>query len=116
PLSLYLPGLKFWAGGRRPGWTRTAYNGPPRVGELDVVAIAAPRVRLCWWGAACNLAPTKLQSSYTVPGFHELWRRQVLQYSIVRLVSATPLPLTPQQVSHALTLTKLKRDELLIQH
>jgi hypothetical protein len=104
PLSLYLPGLKFWP-----------HHGTPRVSELDIVAIGAPRVRLCWWGAACNLAPTRLQDSYPVPGFHVVWRRRALQFTVLRLVSSTPIALTPQAVSQALTLTTLRRDELLIQ-
>ncbi len=39
PLSLYMPGLKFWRG-RHPQ--------PVSTTELDIVSIAAPRVRLCW--------------------------------------------------------------------
>jgi hypothetical protein len=85
------------------------------VSELDIVAIGAPRVRLCWWGAACNLAPTRLQDSYPVPGFHVVWRRRALQFTVLRLVSSTPVALTPRAVSEALTLTTLRRDELLIQ-
>jgi mannosyltransferase len=103
PLSLYLPGLRFMPRGGEP------------VRELDVVSISAPRVALCWWGAACNLSPSQLQSSYPVPGFHELWRKRALQFTIVRLVSDRPVVLTGRDVSPVLTTTTLRRDELLFQ-
>jgi hypothetical protein len=99
-----MPGLKFWP-----------QHGAQRVTELDVVSIAAPRVRLCWWGAACNLSPTRLQGSYPVPGFRVLWRRPAFQFTVMRLVAQTPVALTPQLVSRALKLTSLRKDELLIQ-
>jgi hypothetical protein len=104
PLSLYVPGLSFWP-----------RHGTPSVTELDVVSISAPRVALCWWGAACNLSGSQMQSSYVLPGFHEVWRRQAFQFTVMRLVSPTPVALTPAEVSRALTTTKFRRDELLIQ-
>ncbi len=55
PLSLDLPDLQFL---RRPGTDVT---------QLDVIAINAPRVPLCRWGAACNLSPSTLQRSYPIP-------------------------------------------------
>ena len=64
PLSLYLPDLHFL---RRPGADVT---------QLDVISISAPRVPLCWWGAACNLSPSTLQRSYPIPGFRVAWRRR----------------------------------------
>ena len=76
PLSLYLPGLRFWR-----------HGGHQKTSELDVVSISAPRVKLCWWGAACNLTPSQLQSSYPIPGFHELWVRHAYQFTIMRLVA-----------------------------
>ncbi len=103
PLLLYLPGLRSMP---RRGAT---------VSELDVVSISAPRVHLCWWGAACNLTQSRLQSSYAIPGFHEAWRRRALQFTILRLVSPRPVVVTPQEVSRALTTTTLRRDELLFQ-
>ena len=106
PLSLYVPGLQFWRSDRAE-----------RARELDVVSISAPRVSLCWWGAACNLSPSQMQSSYPIPGFRELWLRHVYQFTIMRLVSRTgaPVRLTQQTVARALTATTLPRDELLIQ-
>ena len=83
--------------------------------ELDVVSISAPRERLCWWGAACNLTPSQMQSSYPIPGFHEVSLRRAYQFTIMRLVARRPIALTPAEVSRALTTTTLRRDELLIQ-
>ncbi len=104
PLSLYLPGLKFWP-----------VHGSRRVSELDVISIKAPRVALCWWGAACNLTPSTMQRSYPVPGFHQVWTRQAYQFTIMRMVSSKPIPLTPRAMSRTLRTTTLRRDELLIQ-
>jgi mannosyltransferase len=103
PLSLYLPHLGFLPA------------GGARVSELDIVSDSAPSQPLCWWGAACNLDPSRLQPRYDMPGFHALWRRQVLQFTILRLISSRPLPLTPTVVSAALTSTSLRRDVLLLQ-
>jgi mannosyltransferase len=104
PLSLYLPRLTFVRG-----------HDPPAVTELDVVAISAPRVRLCWWGAACNLTGSKLQSSYPIPGFHEVWRRSELQFTVMQLDSTKPLAMSRPTVARALTATTLRRDGLLVQ-
>ncbi len=103
PLSLYLPGLRAF---------------PPRatqVGEVDVVSISAPRVRLCWWGAACNLTSSTLQSSYPLPGFRVVWRRRAFQFTILRLVASRPVGLTARVVSAALRTTSLRHDALLVQ-
>jgi hypothetical protein len=104
PLSLYLPGLRFMPA------------AGAQVRELDVVSMRAPRVHLCWWGGACNLSGTGAQRSYAIPGFHELWRRRALQFTIVRLLAPRPVTLTPSAVARALTTTALPADELLIQH
>jgi mannosyltransferase len=105
PLSLYLRNLRAWPRG----------DAVARVREIDVIAIKAPRVHLCWWGAACNLSPTRLQSSYPIHGFHELWRRRALQFTVLRLVSSRPTPLTRSAVSAALRATTFRKDELLMQ-
>lgn len=104
PLSLYMPGLRFWPP-----------HGTPRVTEVDVVSISAPRVSLCWWGGACNLSGSEMQNSYALPGFHEVSRRRAYQFTVLRLVSPTPVTLTPAEVSRALRTTRFRRDELLIQ-
>lgn len=109
PLSLYVHGLKAW-----PHHGHTPY-GAVRVKELDIVAISAPRVALCWWGAACNMSASPMQRSYPVRGFHQEWVRKAYQFTVMRLVSPTPVALTPQMVSRALTATRLRGDELLMQ-
>jgi 4-amino-4-deoxy-L-arabinose transferase-like glycosyltransferase len=103
PLSLYMPQLKFLR-------ARNAV-----VDELDVISISSPQQPLCWWGAACNLIPSQMQRTYNVPGFHVLWRRRALQFTIMRLVSDRPVTVTPRAVAAALRTTKLPHDELLIQ-
>jgi mannosyltransferase len=103
PLSLYMPGL------------RAVPRRGALVSELDVISIAAPRVRLCWWGAACNLTGSQMQSSYPIPGFRVIWRRRELQFTILRMVASAPVRLTPRIVSQALTTTSMGHDELLVQ-
>ena len=80
-----------------------------------VVTIAAPRVYLCWWGAACNLTPSSLQASYLIPGFHVASIRHIYQFTIMRMVAERPVVVSPQMVSAALTNTQLKYDDLLVQ-
>ena len=103
PLSLYLPHL------------RVLPAAGARVDELDVVAMSSPGQPLCWWGAACNLIPSRMQSRYAVPGFHVVWTRHVLQFTIKRLVSRRPVRLTPEDVARALHTTGLRRDVLELQ-
>ena len=111
PLSLYLPGLRFWPHNRAAGVT-----------EVDTVAFAAPWVPGCWWGASCyllgrgGLHPPPQHPSLTVPsGFHQLWRRRVFQFTITRLVSVVPITLTPRMLLRALAPNALHRDALLVQ-
>ncbi|MGZ4185242.1 MAG: hypothetical protein ACXVFA_07945 [Solirubrobacteraceae bacterium] len=104
PLSLYEQGLRFMRGGAHADVT-----------EVDVVAMSAPKVSLCWWGAACNLSPSTLQRSYPLLDFHPVWRRHDLQFSVLDLRSPRPVLLDRTVVSHALTATTLPRDGLLIQ-
>jgi hypothetical protein len=103
PLSLYLPGLHVL--------------GPAgaRVDELDVIAMTSPRRPLCWWGAACNLLPSRMQRRYALRGFHAEWTRHVLQFEIKRLVARRPVTLTPADVARALDATRLRRDVLEFQ-
>jgi len=104
PLSLYTPHLRFLG-------TRTAHH----VVELDVVAMSSPQQPLCWWGAACNLIPSRLQARYDIPGFRVLWRRRVRRFTLMRLVASQPETVTPGMVARALRTTTLKRDDLLVQ-
>lgn len=104
PLSLYLPRLQFVG---RSG---------ARVAELDVVSFTSPRsAGFCWWGSACNLWPSVMQPSYSIPGFHEVWRRRALQFTILRLVAEHPVRLTARVLSRVLSKTRLRNDELLLQ-
>jgi hypothetical protein len=103
PLSLYQPRLRFLR------------RGGARVDELDVISIRSPQHVACWWGAACNLFPSHLQRSYPVPGFHVVGEEHILQFTLLRLRSATPVYLTRRLVSRALTNTRLRRDGLIIQ-
>jgi mannosyltransferase len=92
PLPLDMPGLHFV----KP------HGG--RVRELDVIAITAPKDDwFCWWGSACNLLSSKLDTSIRVPGFHRYGPvLHVNQFSILRLRSAATVRLTPRKVSRAL--------------
>jgi mannosyltransferase len=104
PLSLYLPRLS----GLPPAGAK--------VQELDIISISDPRTAgFCWWGSACNLWASSMQPTYAVRGFHELWRRQIYQFTILRLVADHPVNLTPRAVSAALVTTTLGNDGLLIQ-
>jgi uncharacterized membrane protein len=103
PLSLYVPRLRFI---RRAG---------ALVDELDVIGVRAPGEDACWWGAACNLHSSQVQTSYPVPGFHLVAREHILQFTLVRLRSDTPVFLTREMVSRALTTTGLRRDGLILQ-
>lgn len=75
PLSLYMPRLNFLR------------HGSATVNEFDVVAMQAPRVSLCWWGAVCNLSPSTLHSSYPIAGFRVLWRKSVYPFTVQRMVA-----------------------------
>jgi hypothetical protein len=92
PLSLYLSPAPRWLTGLtiRPGEKVPPglAHGSATVSELDVVAMQAPRVNLCWWGATCNLVPSTLRATYPVPGFRMLWRRGVYPFTVERLVAA----------------------------
>jgi mannosyltransferase len=103
PLSLYAPGLKFMT-------TSTA-----RVSELDVVSVQAPRVPLCWWGAACNLQGSRMQRTYAIPGFRAVWRRRAYQFTVLHMVADRPVRLSQAAVAGALRATRYPEDELLIQ-
>jgi mannosyltransferase len=105
PLSLYLSKLN-----------ALPPHAGVRVRELDVISFTDPRTGgFCWWGSACNLWPSRIQATYAIPGFREAWRRQIYQFTILRLVADRPRRLTPAIVSRALTATMLQSDGLLYQ-
>ncbi len=70
--------------------------------EIDVIATSSPRGAnehwLCWWGAGCNLYRSTLQSNFTIPGFHELGRFRVKQFTVVRLVSDKPRAVSKREL------------------
>ncbi|HSC04383.1 MAG TPA: glycosyltransferase family 39 protein [Solirubrobacteraceae bacterium] len=107
PLSLYVPGLRF---------ARGAGVGAVPVREFDVVSFTSPSGSgFCWWGSACNLWPSRAQSSYPIAGFHLVSERHALQFTILRMVSSRPVRLTPAAVAGVLTATHFANDELLLQ-
>jgi mannosyltransferase len=104
PLSLYTPHLK--SSGARPA----------TVSEFDVISFTSPRSSgFCWWGSACNLHPSRMQSSYTIPGFTAVSRRSVERFSVLRMVALRPVLVRRADVERALRTTRLANDELLIQ-
>ncbi len=106
PLELYLPGLRFIGG---PVGTS--------VNELDVVAIKGPGFGwFCWWGSACNIVPSQLDTSIRIRGFHA--NGPILhagQFSILRLRPGGTVRLTLHEVARALTGTTLTTYGLLSQ-
>ena len=103
PLSLYVHGLH-WLG-----------HSSARVTQFDVVSIKAPRVPLCWWGAACNLTGSTLQHGYAIGGMHTVSRRRALQFTVLEMASSKPVLVTPASVAAALKTTRFRHDELLVQ-
>ncbi len=104
PLSLYLRGLSFLPG-----------RGPA-VGELDVVSFTSPPSGgFCWWGSACNLWPSVMQASYPVSGLHELSRRRVYQFTVLRMVADHRQLVTRSDIARVLDTTSLRNDGLLVQ-
>jgi mannosyltransferase len=103
PLSLYLPGLSF---------ERHAL----RVRELDFVSFTSPPSGgFCWWGPGCNLWPSVMQASYTIPGFRTVSVRHVYQFTVLRMVADAPTRVSPHEISRALRTTRYRNDELLLQ-
>jgi mannosyltransferase len=103
PLSLYQPRLRF------------IRRGGALVDELDVISIRSPQQVACWWGAACNLIPSQAPASLPVPGFHVVGEQHIAQFTLLRLRAATPVYLTRQMVSRALTTSGLRHDGLILQ-
>jgi mannosyltransferase len=81
------------------------------VGEIDVIANSSPpgadKHWLCWWGAGCNLYPSRLQAGYAIPGFHAVSRVRVKQFTILKLVADRPRRVTRGELGRALTATRL---------
>jgi mannosyltransferase len=102
PLSLYMRRL-------------VVMGRAARVTELDVISMRSPQQPLCWWGAACNLIPSSMQSAYSIRGLRSVSEQHVAQFTIRRLTSARPIRLTRAEVAAALRTTTLRHDVLLIQ-
>jgi uncharacterized membrane protein len=105
PLSLYVPGLRF------------LHRSGARVSELDIVSFTSPpSAGFCWWGSACNLWPSRMQGSYSVPGFRLSWRRRIYQFTVLHMVATSAAArITPAAVSRVLRTTTLREDDLLLQ-
>ena len=77
-----------------PHTLRLGHGKPHNVTEIDILANASPpgsnQHWLCWWGAGCNLYPSRLRGRYPIPGFHQVSRTRVRQFTILRLVSDRP--------------------------
>ncbi len=113
PLSLYMPGVKAWTHHGTDKYN--IYTGTNSVDEFDVVTMTSPPGKLCWWGSACNLVPSQLQSSYRLAGFKPVWIRHFDQFTILHMRAQHPVVVSPQMVSAALTNTNLIYDDLLLQ-
>jgi 4-amino-4-deoxy-L-arabinose transferase-like glycosyltransferase len=103
PLALYQPRLTF------------IHRGGVRVDELDVISIRSPQHPACWWGAACNLIPSRAPASLALPGFHVVGEQRIEQFTVLRLRSARPVYLTRRLVARALTTTELRHDGFILQ-
>ena len=88
---------------------RLAHGKPHDVAEIDVIANSSPpgsnKHWLCWWGAGCNLYPSRLQKSYAIPGFHAVSTARVKQFTILRLVSDRPRRVYQRQIRRAMVAT-----------
>jgi hypothetical protein len=115
PLSLYMPGLQAWSHTGTDAYSLYRHNYV--VSEFDVITISSPPAPRtgCWWGSACNLVPSALQPSYRIPGFRATGIRHSHQFTILRMSASRPVTVSPQMVSRALTNTRLKYDDLLVQ-
>ncbi len=90
-----------------PNTSNLRHGKPHRVTEIEIVANSAPPGSrehwLCWWGAGCNLEPSRLAAHYDIPGFHAVSRTHVRQFTILRLVSARPRRVYQGQILRALS-------------
>lgn len=74
--------------------------------EIDVVVNSSPpgaqQHWLCWWGAGCNLYPSKLALRYRIPGFRPVARIRVAQFTILRLAANHPRSVYRGQILRAM--------------
>jgi mannosyltransferase len=105
PLGLYMPNLTYLRGD----------DVTDRTVEIDVIAFSAPGQPLCWWGAACNLVPSTIQTHYAIGGFQPTGHEVVEQFHVLKLRSPGGESVTSAEIAAALTTTTLKHDVILIQ-
>ena len=94
PLSLYMPGLKAWTHHGTDEYN--IYTGTNPIDEFDVVAMTSPPGKNCWWGSACALEASQLQSASKLPGLRPVWIRHFNQFTILRLRTQHPVVVSPQ--------------------
>jgi mannosyltransferase len=74
--------------------------------EIDVIVNSSPTGAqnhwLCWWGAGCNLYPSKLAQRYRIPGFRPVAHIRIGQFTILRLAANHPRPVYKGQVFRAM--------------
>lgn len=106
PLAIYVPDLRRAHGPRLTN-----------VSEIDVIAQQSPQAgQACWWGSACNLAGSRLQRVYAIPGFDPAGQvARVRQFRVLRLRTAHPRTVSVASIERALTETRLSRDAFLVQ-
>jgi hypothetical protein len=77
-----------------------------KVTEIDIIANSSPAGAdqhwLCWWGAGCNLYPSKLADRYRIPGFRPVARTRIAQFTILRMVANHPRRVYQGQVKRAM--------------
>jgi 4-amino-4-deoxy-L-arabinose transferase-like glycosyltransferase len=101
--------------------TRALGEGKPHdVTEIDIVANSSPAGAdqhwLCWWGAGCNLYPSRIEARrYRIPGFHPVARTRVAQFTILRLVANHPRRVFQGQIKRAMHHVNSRLYGLLIQ-
>jgi 4-amino-4-deoxy-L-arabinose transferase-like glycosyltransferase len=85
--------------------------------EIDIIVNSSPpgaqQHWLCWWGAGCNLYPSKLAPRYRIPGFRPVRRIRVAQFTILRLVANHPRPVYRGQVFRAMVKAMAEEHSLL---
>jgi uncharacterized membrane protein len=95
--QVYLPHTRALGKGNPPTHDTT---------ELDVVVNSSPAGAqnhwLCWWGAGCNLYPSKLDARYRIPGFRPVGRIKVAQFTILRMAANHPRSVTSGQMIRAI--------------
>jgi hypothetical protein len=105
PLALYMPRLTYFK------HLDTASD----VVEIDVIGFSAPGQPLCWWGAACNLVPSRVQRHYRIGAFAPVWRRTVRQFTVLELRSVKPESVSWAEIVRTLSSTTIHHDVILIQ-